>query len=149
MPYALLLFGDVFFSWPRVCLDFLLWVMVARNFVRSCGDATVVILDMVMTWRKSLTRLISLCCAGVYCVRASGFIMQWLYLPFWMISNLSVRDTVRLCWYRKCQSNVVQVLMKHEMWISGCLRSGAEMPDSSCIYFTHLSFNSFPVLLSE
>ena len=76
------------------------------------------------------------CSLVEYQDKASVFIMHRSYVPRNLILIVSVYEIDRLCWYRNCQTDVIQVGVRYGMEIPGCSRSGSEIPDSICEYLT-------------
>ena len=99
--------------------------------------------DNVIIWRYMRTRLMSPCSLVEYRDKASVFIMHRSYGPRSLILSVSVNEIERLCWYRNCRTDVIQVGVRYGMEIPGCSRSGSESPDSICEYLT-FNIMSFP-----
>ena len=99
--------------------------------------------DNVMIWRYRRTRFMLPCSLVEYRDKGSVFIMHRSYGPRSLILIVSENEIERLCWYRNCRTDVIQVGVRYGMGIPGCSRSGSEIPDSICEY---LRFNimSFP-----
>ena len=99
--------------------------------------------DNVMIWRFMRTRMMSLCSVVEYRDMASVFIVHRSNGPQTLILSVSVNEVERLCGYRNCRTDVIQVGVRYEIEIPACSRSNSEIPDSIGEYLT-FNIISFP-----